>query len=174
MKKKSEKRNNKGKMMKKLLALYVSVLLFTGCGVSSENNQEQSLKVYSFSGENEFLSVSNGVIVLDAKDEICYSGDLKVKSDEFADITTYSTAIYFNMGNERESLISGGVEDKTGGTIEVSGDIGKISGDILRDSNLDKLVDDLWFELKTTDLNGEENIYQLQLEMTEITANVDS
>ena len=54
-------------------------------------------------------------------------------------------------------MISGGVEDKTGGTIEVSGDIGKISGDILRDSNLDKLVDDLWFELKTTDLNGEEN-----------------
>ena len=78
------------------------------------------------------------------------------------------------MGNERESLISCGVEDKTGGTIEVSGDIGKISGDILRDSNLDKLVDDLWFELKTTDLNGEENIYQLQLKMTEITANVDS
>ncbi len=157
-----------------LLALFGSALLFTGCGVSSESNQEQSLKVYSFSGENNFISVSNGVIVLDAKDEIYYGGDLEVKPDEFSDITTYSATIYLNKGNERVTLISNSFEDKTGGTIGVSGDIGKITGDIIRDSDIDKLVNNLWFELKTTDLKGQENTYQLQLEMTEITKKADS
>lgn len=162
------------KMTTILLTLFVSALLFTGCGASSESSQEQPLKVYSFSGENDFISVSNGVIVLDAKDEICHGGDLKVKPDEFADITTYSVTFYLNIGNERETLMSNSVVDKTGRTIGVSGDMGQVTGDIIRDSNIDKLVDNLWFELKTTDLNGQENTYQLQLEMTEITKNTDS
>ena len=76
-------------------------VLFTGCSTSPESDEEQSLKVYSFSGENEYISVSNGVIILDGKDEICYGGDLKVMSDDFADITAYSTTIYIS-GSEKE------------------------------------------------------------------------
>ena len=161
-------------LMKKIRAVMLSLLactvLLAGCNTSSESNEEQSLKVYSFSGENEYISVSNGVIILDGKDEICYGGDLKVMSDDFSDITTYSTTIYIN-GSEKEILLSNGVDDQTGGTIDVSGNIGKISGDILGDSD-DKLTDNLWFELKTTNLSGEENTYQVQLETTEITKEV--
>ena len=91
-------------------------------------------------------------------------------SDDFSDITTYSTTIYIN-GSEKEILLSNGADDQTGGTIDVSGNIGKISGDILRDSD-DKLTDNLWFELKTTNLSGEENTYQVQLKTTEITKEV--
>ena len=62
--------------MKKIMAVMLSLLactvLLAGCNTSSESNEEQSLKVYSFSGENEYISVSNGVIILDGKDEICY------------------------------------------------------------------------------------------------------
>ena len=154
--------------MKKIMAVMLSLLactvLLAGCNTSSESNEEQSLKVYSFSGENEYISVSNGVIILDGKDEICYGGDLKVMSDDFANITTYSTTIYIN-GSEKETLLSNGVDDQTGETIE-------ISGDILRDSDADKLTDNLWFELKTTNLNGEESTYRVQLETTEITKEV--
>lgn len=164
--------------MKKATTFGVTVLscalLFTGCGISSEHSQEQALIVYSFSGENDFVSVSNGVIVLDAKDEICYGGDLKVEPDEFTNITTFSTTIYLYSDNEKDILMSDKVEDTTGGTIDVSGNIGKISGDILSDSDTDKLVDNLWFELKTTDLDGEENTYQLQLKITKITEKVDN
>ena len=103
--------------MKKIMAVMLSLLactvLLAGCNTSSESNEEQSLKVYSFSGENEYISVSNGVIILDGKDEICYGGDLKVMSDDFADITTYSTTIYIN-GSEKETLLSNGVDDQTG------------------------------------------------------------
>ena len=161
-------------LMKKIRAVMLSLLactvLLAGCNTSSESNEEQPLKVYSFSGENEYISVSNGVIILDGKDEICYGGDLKVMSDDFSDITTYSTTIYIN-GSEKEILLSNGVDDQTGGTIDVSGNIGKISGDILGDSD-DKLTDNLWFELKTTNLSGEENTYQVQLKTTEITKEV--
>ena len=163
-----------GDIMKKIMAVVLWLLactvLLAGCNTSSESNEEQPLKVYSFSGENKYISVSNGVIILDGKDEICYGGDLKVMSDDFSDITTYSTTIYIN-GSEKEILISNGADDQTGGTIDVSGNIGKISGDILRDSD-DKLTDNLWFELKTTNLSGEENTYQVQLKTTEITKEV--
>ena len=161
-------------LMKKIRAVMLSLLactvLLAGCNTSPESNEEQPLKVYSFSGENEYISVSTGVIILDGKDEICYGGDLKVMSDDFSDITTYSTTIYIN-GSEKEILLSNGVDDQTGGTIDVSGNIGKISGDILGDSD-DKLTDNFWFELKTTNLSGEENTYQVQLETTEITKEV--
>ena len=159
------------KKMEVMLALLACTVLLAGCNTSSESNEEQPLKVYSFSGENEHISVSNGVIILDGKDEICYGGDLKAMSDDFTDITTYSTTIYIN-GSEKEILLSNSVDDQTGGTIDVSGNIGKISGYILRDSDADKLTDNLWFELKTTNLSGEENTYQVQLKTTEITKEV--
>ena len=159
------------KIMTVMLSLLACTVLLAGCNTSSESNEEQPLKVYSFSGENEYISVSNGVIILDGKDEICYGGNLKVMSDKFADITTYSTTIYINE-SEKEILLSNSVDDQTGGTIDVSGNIGKVSGDILRDSDADKLTDNLWFELKTTNLDGEENTYQVQLAATEITKEV--
>ena len=120
-----------------ILSLLVCTVLFTGCGNSSKSSQEQSLKVYSFSGNSESISVSNGVIVLSGKDEICYGGNLKVMSDDFADITAYSTTIYVD-GEEDSILLSHAV----------------------------KLADNLWFELKTANLSGEENTYQVQLETT--------
>ena len=105
--------------MKNIMAVMLSLLactvLLTGCNTSSESNEEQSLKVYSFSGENEYISVSNGVIILDGKEEICYGGDLKVMSDDFSDITTYSTTVYIN-GSEKETLLSNGVDNQTDGT----------------------------------------------------------
>ena len=68
-------------LMKKIRAVMLSLLactvLLAGCNTSPESNEEQPLKVYSFSGENEYISVSNSVIILDGKNEICYGDDLK-------------------------------------------------------------------------------------------------
>lgn len=46
----------------------------------------------------------------------------------------------------------------TGGTINISGEVGKQS----------------FFELKTTNLNGEENEYQLQMTLTEVIKAADN
>ena len=59
------------KIMAVVLWLLACTVLLAGCNTSSESNEEQPLKVYSFSGENKYISVSNGVIILDGKDEIC-------------------------------------------------------------------------------------------------------
>lgn len=162
-------------MMKKIIVIMLSLLactvLVTGCGDLSVNRQ--SLKVYSFSGENEFISVSNGVILLDTKDEICYGGDLKVSPDEVSDIVSYITTIYIN-GSEKEVLMPNGIDNQTGGTIDVAGSLGKISGDIFKDGAADQIADNLWFELKTINSRGEENIYQIQLDTTEITKNAEN
>lgn len=72
------------KIMVATLSLLACAVLLAGCNTSTESNEEQSLKVYSFSGENEYISVSNGVIILDGKNEICYGGDLKVISDDLS------------------------------------------------------------------------------------------
>ena len=61
------------------------------------------------------------------------------------------------------------VTDMTGGTITISGETGKVSGDILKEAELDELQNNLYFELKTTNLEGEENTYSLQLTVTEVT-----
>ncbi len=152
--------------MKKSIVLLVSfVLIFTAVGCNKMEQDE--LKMFSFCGENNYISVSNGVIVLDNSTEICYGGDLEVANDVFTDITGYTTTIY--LENSERILMSNSVVDETGGTIDVSVSIGKITGDVLNDTDIEKIDENLWFELKTIDLNGEENTYQLQLKLIEIT-----
>lgn len=154
--------------MKNFMTFIVAfALIFSLAGCSKTEQHE--LVVYSFSGEDDFLSVSNGVIVLNDENEIFYGGDLTVKGDESTNIAEYTSTIYLVDG--KRILMSNSVEDKTGETINVPSDIGKVSGDILRDNDIEKLADNLWFELKTIDLNGKENTYQLQLELTKITGN---
>lgn len=85
-----------------MLSLLACTVLLAGCNTSSESNEEQSLKVYSFSGENEYISVSNGVIILDGKDEICYGGDLKVMSDDLL-ILPHTQRPFISMEAKRNS-----------------------------------------------------------------------
>ena len=62
-----------------LLAICIGVFSLTGCGISSHKKHEQGSVIYSFSGEDDSISVSNGVIVLDAKEETLYGGDFEYK-----------------------------------------------------------------------------------------------
>lgn len=162
--------------MKKFMAIFLPIflcaLLFTGCTVFSKKNQKQELAVYSFSGENELISVSNGIIVLEAQGDICYGGKLKVQPGRFENITAYSASIYLNAGNEKQVLVSSAVEDNTGRAMELSQEIGTISGAVFKDGDAANLVENLCFELKTIDDSGRQSTYQLPLEVTEITGGI--
>lgn len=129
---------------------------------------------YSFCGENEQFAVTNGVIVISADEEIFYGGDLKVTDDEyFTDITSYSVKFYTITNGETRTIMHNSVVDQTGSTIKVVGDLGKMSGeDIIignKVENINELATNLYFELNTTDLNGKQDTYQVQLTVTEIT-----
>ena len=151
-----------------VLSLCVCTILFVGCNTNSNNNADQIVKAYSFNGENEYISISNGVIISNGEEDVCYGGDLKLKSKEFNHIASYSTTFYIN-GSEKEKLLSNSVNDKTGESAEISKKIGQISGDILKESDAEKIGNNLWFELKTTDLKGKNKTYKIQLDVTEIT-----
>ena len=89
--------------------------------------------------------------------------------------TLYSTTFYTISGSEKNVILSNSVVDTTGGTVNVSGDLGQISGDsTIRRIKIDDTNDlngTLYFELTTKDKYGTENVYQLQMALTEITKN---
>ena len=78
-------------------------------------------------------------------------------------------------GSEKDIILSNSVVDMTGETVNVSCDLGQISGEsIIRRIKIDDVNDlenVLYFELTTKNKNGEENVYQLQISLTEITKN---
>lgn len=156
---------------KVLVFLAILMLALVGC----EKVEQEQLTVYSFSGENEQLSISNGIIVLNGTEEIFTGGDLKVTDDFFNNIVSYSTTFYVMSGDKRDVILSNNVADMTGDTVNVSGDLGQISGDSairrIKVDDTSDLENILYFELTTKDMNGKENVYQLQLPLSEITKN---
>ena len=154
---------------KVLVFMAILMLIFVGC----EKADPERPTVYSFSGENEQLSISNGIIVLNGTEEIFTGGDLKADGDFFNNITAYSTTFYTMSGDEKDVILSNEVADMTGDTLNISGDLGQISGNsTIRRIKIDDTSDlksILHFELTTKDRNGKEHVYQLQLSLTEIT-----
>ena len=154
---------------KVLVFLAILMLALVGC----EKVEQEQLTVYSFSGENEQLSISNGIIILNGTEETFSGGDLKVSDDFFDNIASYSTTFYIMAGDEKDVILSNGMVDMTGDTVNVSGDLGQISGDsAIRRIKIDgtsDLKNIFYFELTTKDMDGNENVYQLELSLTEIT-----
>ena len=158
-------------MIKSKVLVFMAILLLTLAGC--EKVEQEQLTVYSFSGENEQLSISNGIIILNGTEETFSGGDLKVSDDFFDNIASYSTTFYIMAGDEKDVILSNGMVDMTGDTVNISGDLGQISGDsAIRRIKIDgtsDLKNIFYFELTTKDMDGNENVYQLELSLTEIT-----
>lgn len=159
--------------MKKKLFAFAAILLLalTGCANDEANTEAESLRVYSFHGENEQFAIANGVIVLSDTEDVFYGGDLSVKEGALTGISSFTTTFYYLSDGEENTLLSNAVTDQTGGSAHVSGDLGSRSGSRLAsraDDDITDLQNNLFFELTTTDQNGEENVYLLQLTVKEI------
>ena len=99
-----------------LLITVLYTCLLSSCGMKPA---EEPLVVYSFSGENEMFSISNGVIVLNEGKEIFYGGNL---DGELSDIIAYSMTFYIQSSSDDIVLLSNSVTDMTGGTIGIAGE----------------------------------------------------
>ena len=144
-----------------LLTLMLCVGMLAGCSQSDESKSEKNA-VYSFCGENEQFAVTNGVIVIGADEEIFYGGDLSIiDQEQFADIASYSVKFYTMANGEERTIMHNSVVDQTGGSIIVTGDLGRMAGENLLIGNktetASELTDSLYFELSTTDLSGKQN-----------------
>lgn len=158
--------------MKKLIILMLAMVCLFAMTACNTGNQEQVLTYsYSFSGENECFSISNGAISLGDTEEVFEGDNLEVvQSSLFADVVSFSTTFYTMRDGEKCIILSNHVVDQTGDSVYVNGSLGSISGaDVISGTveNIDDLKENLWFELKTTKLDGTENVYQLQLTLSE-------
>lgn len=160
--------------MKKVTAFMLVIMCFAVLAGCTAKTEKQDLAVYSFFGADEHFSVSNGVIVLNDEEEIFCGGKLNVLQDGiFSDIASYSAEFYIMKDGEKRTVLSSSVVDMTGGSVDVSGDLGKISGETII-TNYKMIAEEDWhnnlfFELTATDKNGEETVYELQMNLTKIT-----
>ena len=152
--------------MKKFIVLVfavVYVLALVGC-------QEQ-VSTCSFRGEHEYFVISNGSITLEDKEVVFDGGNIEITQSGFFDeVASYTTTFYMLTNEEQKVILSNTEINQTGVAAIIDSDLGSISGEgILTNGvkSVDDLKDNLWFELKTTDLNGKENVYQLQLILTD-------
>ena len=149
------------------VAALVGVIALVGGFSAISADEEDELSVYSFTGTHELFELPNGIVVLTNDKEVFDGGDLKIINPAaFSDIVFYSAKYYQIKDGEKRTVLFNGVEDMTGGTLDIEGDLGRIaSADIIRDD----LEGNLWFELKTTDMSGKENTYQIPLTLEKIT-----
>ena len=166
--------------MRKMMLLFVTLaaaLTLAGC---EKTESSQSLVVYSFHGENELLAVHNGIIVIRDGAEVFDGGDLEVQEDFPSEITSYTTEFYYLSGNKEKTILTHSVVDQTGNQISVEGDMGRISGDGAifglgaQDQELADLQNGLYFELTTIDQSGTQNVYQVQMSVSEVLSESES
>ena len=75
--------------------------------------------------------------------------------------------------DEKKVILSNSATDTTGSSVSFEGDLGQISGDgalieaMIKDTS--DWENNLYLELTTTDKSGTDNVYQLQMLLTEVT-----
>ena len=160
--------------MKKMIVFILAIIclfIFNGCNTIENTNKTE---VYTFYGENEYISVINGTAVIDGEDEMFSGGELRVIDKEiFADVVYWRYEFYILNDGEEKTLSVGSVSDETGeASAGIEGDLGKISGgDIISrydDSYADELTNNLFFKFIVKNADGEENTYHLQMNVNKV------
>ena len=149
-----------------LAVLIIGTAILTGCAGTSKEADRQTLRVYSVCGENNELSVSNGVIVVNKDEETFDGGQVEVKLDT-DNINGYSMRFYIlRPDGEKEPVFVKSVSDGMGQ--DDYSDMGQIRGDGAIPGDIQDAVDDFYFELKAEDMDGNRHEYDLKLEVKRI------
>ena len=137
------------------LAALLGCALLAGCGNGAE---QPALSVWSLSGENEQLRLSNGVLVLNGGEDVLHGGDLELLDGDIPPATAFVTEYYLAGDGEERTLLSMQSVDQTGA----------IAGD-LSGRFREGWQDELWLELTVTDRAGQTFTYPLPLRATQVT-----
>ena len=132
--------------MKKTLitVLALMFLLATSVGCSNSNSVDtqannppintntQGTKVYVLSGENDFIIISNGAIVLTSGLEKFVGGELSFKGDGLSGIKNYITEFYFFMDEVKTSININNVSiDGSEDGIDITPDLGTTNAETI-------------------------------------------
>ena len=157
------------------ITILLCIVVLFGCSKTDIKNEVSESTInanknpsgtYLFSGENESIKITNGSIIFGETNEVFSGGNLEIlQPDLFADISSYSTTFYTLRNNgERNDFDSTNVTGVRNGAESINSDLGSSSSNGFRIINLEQ---GLWFELITTDVNGKEDKYLLELTVIE-------
>ena len=157
--------------MKKLIAMVLAFVCVIGLSGCSNGKQAEEI-TYNFIGEHECFAISNGSITFggggqpfSGEEQEFYGGELTVTQPEiFENVTSYSTSFYTLYENgERNQFQSSTTTSETGVSAPIREELGSIS---TTGAMIGNLEEGLWFELKTTDAEGTEHVYQIEMRLS--------
>lgn len=161
--------------MKRTITVSVIALIllvsFTGCNQNNDGNSGIN-KVYSLSGENDFIEINNGAIILASGIEKFVGGDLSFKEDELSGVKNYMTEFYFFMDGVKSTINNNivSIEGSNDGT-NISRDLGAVSAETLFSADVwDKITKTgpLYFSLSGAFMNGASFEYNIVVNITDI------
>lgn len=160
--------------MKKIIALTLVVLCLFALAGCSDVQKDDKVSVFTFYGENEYVSVTNGTVVLNGEEEVFSGGILEVLNEEvFSDAVYWSAEFYIAKGSEKKTVYISAVEDLSDtAQVSISGDLGKIAGgNVITESgnsDTDDLINNLFMIFTVRNAEGEENTYELHMQVEKV------
>lgn len=170
--------------------MILMTLSLVGCGaVESEmkvewqseekhevKNEEQTV-VYSFTGENEGLSLDNGVIVLSSTQQSLYAGNLQNNQEDVSDVLNYSVDFFILSDEGKEHLFTYETGDFTEEDEMLTKEKvivpGITSEEIFTTNVQDNIENNFYVEVTMTKTNGDKQTHQIKLDATKVGININ-
>ena len=141
-----------------------------------EVKTEEQTMVYSFTGENENLSLYNGVIVLSATQQTLYGGELQNNQEDLSDILNYSVEFFILSDEGKQKLFTYATGEMTEENERLTRENlivpGVTSKEIFTTNIQDNIRNNFYVEVTINKTNDVKESYQIKLESTEVTQNI--
>ncbi|HYE10698.1 MAG TPA: hypothetical protein VEF53_11015 [Patescibacteria group bacterium] len=148
----------------------IPLLAIALCLITSCTKQQNEIEVYSFSGENDIITINNSLIIVTDGLEKFIGGDLTFKGEELLDVKYYVTKFFFYKDGIETTILnnSQSIEGTTKGT-HISPDMGSISSeDLFYGNDLELIKKSLNFSLSGIFMNGENFEYNVVLNVKKV------
>lgn len=145
--------------------LIVAVSITTSC-----SRNEKEIEVYSFSGENEFIMINNGLIIVTDESEELIGGELRFKEDAPSNVNSATTKFFFYNDSVETTVLSNSenIQGKSE-SMYITPDLGSInSEELFHGDDLELIKKTLSFSLKAELNDGEKIDYTVGLDVKRV------
>ena len=149
-------------MRKRLVIIVLVIIVFV---ITSNTKKQEKIEIYSFSGENEAVTINNGLIIVTGDLEKFIGGDLSFKDEEPADVKYSNTKFFYYKDGFENTILNNAlsIEGTAKGT-HIEHDMGSISSkDLFYENDLELIQNSLNFSMNGIFMNGESFKYNLFL-----------
>lgn len=160
----------KGLKTMKNKAMLILITIFTLCFMIACTDKKSSTQVYSISGENDEIIISNGLIIITDKEEKFIGGDIRFKSGELDHVVYSNTKFYFYKDGSETEIQSNfmRIEGSDEGT-NIQPDLGTTSSsELFYGNDLESIKESLNFSLTGNLISGDSFEYKMELEVKQV------